>query len=152
MKIEKIITTLEPQELEITGITLLSKEEYEACEEHIAPRNFWWWLRSPSSSSDDIAACVYDEGYVDSIYVYSSRVGVSPALQICNLESSNLKIGDRFKLKGQTWTVVSEGYALCDDNIGYHCFRENWRASDANVYEKSDVKKFVEEWWGRKDD
>ena len=142
---EKYIT--EPTELEITGITLLSKEEYEAHQDLICLKNDCWWLRSPYSNDVNDAGFVDDYGYLDIYNVGDSIVGVSPALQICNLESSNLEIGDKFKLKGYTWTVISENLAQCDGIIGYSPFRRDWKAKDANVYEKSDVKKYVEKWW-----
>ena len=146
MLVKKIIKTIEPVELEITGITLLSKEEYLKYRDRIPPRNEWWWLRSPYTDYDYNAGCVSNDGYVDDRDVNDTSVGVSPAL-ICNLASSNLQIGDEFRLKGYTWTVISDKYAICNDIIGYHCFRDDWEAPDANIYEKSDVKRYLEVWW-----
>lgn len=146
MIVQKVIKTTEVTELDITGITLLSKEEYNEYRNHIPPRNFWWWLRSPYTGSGGSAGCVDDDGDVYDYTVDDTYVGVSPAL-ICNFESANLIIGDEFKLKGHTWTVISDKYALCNGNIGFRCFREDWKADDANVYETSDVKKFIEKWW-----
>lgn len=72
--------------------------------------------------------------------------GVRPALQIPDLESFNLRIGDRFILVGEQWVVISKDKALCDRIIGKMPFREDWKAPDANDYEKSDVKIWLEKW------
>lgn len=144
MKAEKIIQTTEPVNLDIEGITLLSRSEYKEYRDRIPARKFWWWLRSPDKYYGIYAGVVDDDGSIDAYIVYYER-GVSPAL-ICNLTSSNLEIGDKINWRGFTWTVISDKYVLCDDKIGDHCFRKDWQAEDANVYEKSDVKKYVEGW------
>lgn len=75
----------------------------------------------------------------------SSKFGVRPALGLSNLET--LQPGEKLKFSEQTFTYLGEGLALCDDFIGKYAFRENWKASDANIYETSDVKKYVDEWF-----
>ena len=147
MNVEKIITTTEPIELEITEIALLSKEEYEKAKENIPMLPCWWWLRSPGGRSInaayvDIDGWVYDHGY----YVDIDDYAVRPALKTRNLESTNLQIGDKVQLAGYTWTVISDGIILCDEAVGNTCFRKDWKAPDANVYEASDIKKWLENW------
>ena len=131
--------------LDITGITLLSIEEAKALPKKIRDIGKFWWLRSPGNGINSAVYVECDGDVYPCGYNVEKEYGVRPAL-IINLESSNLKIGDKFKLAGQTWTVISERYALCDGIIGKHTFRNEWRASDANDYEKSDVKKFLENW------
>lgn len=75
-----------------------------------------------------------------------TRDGVRPALQILNPESSNLNPGDQLEVVGHGWTVLNGGLALCNEIIGRTQFRKDWEAPDANVYERSDVKRYVEEW------
>lgn len=143
---EGIILTQDKQLPDIKGITLLSLEEYQELKPNISLLNRWWWLRSPGLY-DFTAAFVYgDDGRV---YAYGHYVvgafGVRPALV---LESSNLQIGDNFEFGNHTFTVISDKkYALCNDSIGDHCFREDWKAKDANDYEASDVKKYIEDWY-----
>lgn len=135
------------KELDITGITLLSIEECEKHKQHITPIDCVWWLRSPGYSSE-CAACVHRDGNVlrHRGYVHHIGIAVRPALQIKNPNYAKLNAGDRFGLFGYDWTVISRELALCDEAIEKHAFREDWRAKDANDYEKSDVKRFVEEW------
>ena len=148
MKVNKIIISKEPTELEINEITLLTVDEAKELGEaqrYMAPN---WWLRSPGYI-DSIAAFVDGEyGYV---HVYGVNVsvefGVRPALKISNLESSDFQIGDEFEFAEYKWTIISEDKALCNDVIGYSAFRKEWRAKDANNYEASDVKKWLEDWW-----
>lgn len=150
MTVEKIITKTEQKELEITGATLLSYEEYEKYKTKISRRAYWWWLRSPGTTSESHASYVnnYGNAYLSGNYVDDSCIEVVPALRI--ILNSDFEIGDKIKFGVNTFTIISEYYALCDNSIGYHCFREDdYKTSDANDYEKSDVKKFVDEWFER---
>ena len=137
----------------VKGITLLSVEEAKnlltkeqrTCTYNNEP--CWWWLRTPSDSQRNAA----NVNYFGSVDYRGSFVGhvdgcVRPALILSNLKSSNLKSGDKFKFGGYTFTVISEKYALCDEAIARTAFREDWEAKDANAYEKSDVKKFLDNW------
>ncbi len=144
----KQITQYVPVDIDITGITLLSIDEYEATKKNIPPLDALdeWWLRSPGNLSRR-AACVRPHG-VDDLgrYVESHYIGVRPALRI-NPKSANLQIREKIRLGGFIWTYVSEGTLLCDSIITYMPFREDWRAKDSNEYEASDVKKFLEKWF-----
>ena len=135
----------------LAGITLLSLEEYQELKPNISLLNRLWWLRSPGYDG-------YRAAFVDGEYGFVSAYGdfvddnggnvrrafcVRPALV---LESSTLQIGDNFEFGNHIFTVISEKYALCNDSIGDHCFREDWKAKDANDYKKSDVKIYIESW------
>lgn len=133
--------------LNIKEVTLLSVEEFQKCEKNIPLLREWWWLRSPGFGSDYAASVGYDG------YVYRSGYSVDygnhvvrPALRIGNLDSLNLNIKDEFEFAGRKWTVISKTLAICNDHIGYHCFREDYRALDANKFESSDVKRFLDNW------
>ena len=107
----------------------------------------WWWLRSPGYSRN-CAAYVNRGGSVDygGFDVSYGSGCVRPALKI-NLESSGLTIGDTFSFGGKTFKIISDELAFCLEDIGTHCFRKDWKAPDANVYEVSDVKRFVDAWF-----
>lgn len=137
----------EHDSVEIVGVTILSKEEYNSYNDIIPEINNSWWLRSPGIEQFR-AACVHSSGSSDYYSVNYAHYAVRPAL-IINLESSNLNIGDRFVFADKDWTVISDMLAICNSNIGTCTFRKNWEASNANVYEKSDLKKYVEDWFRR---
>ncbi len=142
MIVNKLIHTTELQEIKIAGITLLSTEEYKAYKDNIPKVDFAWWLRSLYVDAHHDAGFVAIVGFPGFATV-DTHIFARPALY---LESSNLQIGDKFKLARRTWTVISKEYALCDDDIGRCSFREDWRAEDANDYEASDIKMFIEIW------
>ena len=144
-KIYKQIVTEEERKIEIDEITLLSVEEYETYQNAIPKITLWWWLRSPGTYDVGTATDVGTDGCMYNISVTSDD-GVRPALRIKNPESSNLKIRDKFRLAGYMWTIIGDGLALCDDVFGNCAFRKNWKAQDANIYEKSDIKKWLENW------
>lgn len=143
MIVNKVITTTEKQELEFSGATLLSIEEYNKYKTRIPTVNYWWWLRSPNSTRYDIAYVDLD-GSVDcySYYVKCGYGGVRPVLKIKNLKSSNLKVGDEFTITDVKFTVISEEYAITNDIICCRSFDERM-----NDYEKSEIKQFVDEWY-----
>ena len=134
--------------MQVEKATLLSTEEYEQHKAAISKLgfNFWWWLRSPGTYSNYYAAGVDDFGYVYSygFNVDNSYDAVVPALVIV---ASKSEIGSRFSFGDKEFLILSPELAICTSSIGKHCFREDWQAPDANDYEASDVKKFVDEWF-----
>ena len=146
MTAKKIIQATEPVELDVQEVTLLSKEEYKAGRKYIPLHDSWWWLRSPNESSTYYAGYVYVDGEVSCYLVGNCIGGVSPALRISNLKFSNLNPGDKLIIGGRKWTVISNELVQCDEVIGKCAFREDYEAPDANNYEVSDVKKYVERW------
>lgn len=146
MQVIKI--TKEIIDLDIMGITLLSRDEYEKYREKIPPVNGIWWLRSPGYGTQNVMLVHFNGNIFDcgcpADYDYTF---IRPALKIRGLVSSNIKVRDKFMAGGYMWTVISEGLAVSDDFIGSHCFRENVDADDANDYEVSDIKEYIENWW-----
>lgn len=131
-----------------TGATLLSVEEAKNVNKEILKADIDWWLCSPGFDGD-YAACVFgDYGSVSDIGNYvEDSYGVRPALEISNLESSGYKIGESVYFGGYSFTIISDTYALCDDMIGECAFRKDSKAKDANKYETSDIKRYVETWF-----
>lgn len=150
MKVKKIIRITQTEELEITGITLLSAEEAKQLDNELLRKSKlgFWWLRSPGDYGIGAAFVDGDYGLVNAHGLsVLDEFGVRPALRISNLSSFNFHINDKFDFAGYTWTIISNDYALCDDYIGEHCFRKEWKAKDANDYEASDIKKYIENWY-----
>ena len=161
MIIDKIST--QKEDIVLTGITLLSKEEYLEHKDKITGVHNHWWLRSPGidyfshATNDYFAAFVFGvDGHVDERgYDVDEALCVRPALCIGDLKS--LQVGDKFKLAKQRWTIISDKYALCDNIIGKSAFsKKDWYTDYGNYlcydkkglsdYETSDVKQYVESW------
>lgn len=134
--------------LEVSGATLLTREEVKQLPKRLREYGKWWWLKSPGNYYN-YAANVFEEGYVNRFgnYVDIKNLAVRPALIISNLEVSNLNIGDTFKFGDKEFEIIFDDKALCLSDIGQCAFRKNWVASDAYDYEKSDVKKYVDNWF-----
>lgn len=145
MKVEKQIISYEQMDIDITDITLLSIEEYERCMDIVPLIDGRWWLRSPGSNTSR-AARVYSNGLVSN-YGYdvcNDSSVVRPVVVVRLSESFNP--GDKLRFAGHTWTIIAPDMALCDEGVGRCAFRKNLEAPDANVYEASDVKKWLEAW------
>ncbi len=134
--------------LKIKFATLLSTKEAETflTKEERTHRH-WWWLRSPGDALTH-AAYVYSDGLVNyrGCAAYYADGIVRPALKI-DLGSSGFKIGDKFIFGKKLFKIISNDLAFCLEDIGITRFRNDWKAWDANDYEESDVKKFVDKWY-----
>ncbi len=150
MQAQKLFKTFKKDiNIDISEVTLLSAEEAEALLTSLQRATYplWWWLRSPGSGPNCVAY-VYSNG---TVFTYGSSVldinhGVRPALRICNPEPSDLVPGESFEAGGERWTLISDDLALCDRIVGKSAFRTDYKAPYANDYEKSDVKKWLENW------
>ena len=131
--------------LKITRATLLSIEESEnLLTNEERSYHCWWWLRSPGYFSYN-AADVSSDGdvYYYGIYVDDGYRCVRPALQISNLKSSDLQIGDTFEVGDYNFRVISENLAwMYAQDIGQHIFDKK-----TNIYEQSEIKQFVDDWF-----
>lgn len=151
MKIKNVTRVITREtDLEITGATLLTVEEARELPEWLRKKLYWWWLQSPGKDSGHVAYV----GVTGDIDNYGADVGnyyggIRPALKISNLESSGLKIGDMFEFGGRQFEIISDDKAFCLGCITSKAFRDDWRADDANDYEKSDIKKYIDEWFKR---
>lgn len=148
MTVQKIIEQKITENLEIDNATLLTIEEATQLSEELKNYIDLWWLRSPGYFSD-CGAYVGICGFIDryGCNVSYDCVLTRPALKISNLQSSNFQVGDRFEFGGKPFQIISNSLAFCLTDIGNHCFREDLRAKDVTDYEKSDIKKYVDEWF-----
>lgn len=128
----------------MSQLLLLSEEQYRAARDIIPAVNDEWWLRSPSPYCTQYGKIVKD-GQVESLDV-NYFAGVRPALDVGDTEAAGMTIGTKIRLAGHTWTAISQNHILCDDIVGWSCFRDNWMATDANKFEQSDVKRWLQKW------
>jgi len=146
----KRIVARVPVDIQIAEVTLLSKEEFEIAENNISAIRGWWWLRSPGFTLHNAALVYdYDDGLLYDHDVDDDRGCVRPALRIVQTPYG-LKLHDVIELAGYSWTIVcvleNYCYALCNCAVGETYFREDWKAENANNYETSDVRKWLENW------
>ncbi len=134
--------------IEIKSATLLSIEEAKTLltKEERKYGN-WWWLRSPVNDQNYVAYVSLGGSVLyNGDFIYVDNVSVRPALNI-DFDSSDLKIGDVFDFGGKKFRIISDNLAFCLEDIGKRYFTLNWRAKTSNVYEFSDVKRFVDSWF-----
>lgn len=151
-----MIMTVQDQDIEILGATLLSTEEAEKLPTELKEYPYWWWLRSPGGGNafaayvEDNESAYGSEDYTAPINYFGKFVDsygcVRPAL-IISLDSSNFKIGDCFKFGNKEFEIISNSLAFCKSDIGKSYFEWLNKNEDANDYEKSDVKWFVDKWF-----
>ena len=152
----------------VKGVTLLSADEAEnlLTEEQrkcrisknaytvedssfLRNNNCYWWLRTPGKDTDYISYVDYignihrDGGYVFNL------AHARPALIIDydKLNNFGIGIGDSFGFGDYTFTIISDKYALCDEAIKLIVFRKDYTAENANNYEYSDIKEYLDGWF-----
>ena len=135
--------------VEINGITLLSRDEFEAYKEYIPEIDHDWWLRSPSHFNFKALFVSYT-GNLNSVgrdVTYSDDIVARPALKLLN--HSGLEIGDEFKFKNKKWIIIADDLAICKTYLtGDFPFRFKHSTSGLeNDYETSDIKRFIETWF-----
>lgn len=105
-----------------------------------------WWLRSPGDRSFRVAFVLHGgEVEKSGFLVYTNSCAVRPALHISNLDSFNLQIyKDSIKVFDKYWVYIGNNKVLLmGEPVTKMAFRQDWKAEDANVYEKSDIKKYL---------
>lgn len=147
--VRRTITIAKEFDLNILEATLLTNEEARQLPKRLRRYNKYWWLRSPGYTHDFAANVDYENVDGTGSFVKMHDIAVRPVLIISNLKSSNLEIGDTFEFGNKMFEIISDDKAFCLTDIGTSAFREDFKADDANNYEKSDVKKFIDEWFKR---
>lgn len=132
--------------IDVKDITLLTLAEYEAYKEYI-PRSFdgAWWLRTPAKKpkyAKKPHMCVVDWTLVDTRPIAES-CGVRPAMVF---EADQIEVGDNFELLDWGWTVIADGLAICDQVVYNSAFQGVWNEADADCYETSHVKNYLDRW------
>ncbi len=159
MKVQRVIKSTTDIELQITGITLLSFDEYKELKETIPNCYSNWWLRTPARCSSHagydkmifssvmyVCADGYAAGAVDTgTPPRDDEICVRPALLLSATDKSGMQIGDVINVANTEWTIVSDSMAISTIPIGLYCFHadiDNYPTS----YEESDIKKFLDRW------
>ena len=133
----------------VSSIALMTISEYRKYKEFIPEvsvnkKTYWWWLRCPGKFND--LGTVVDfmgEILTDDVVVDEKDIFVRPIIYL-DLDS-NLRVGDKFKTKTKSWTMIHPFITICDDFIGTHCF--NFSIDKGDNYYLSDIKDFIENWW-----
>lgn len=103
-------------ELEITEVTLLPAADAASAKkcDGRGAENIWYCMGKGNTIVLVNASGNTFEWPNGCEYLWS---GVRPAIKFANMKESGLKVGDRFRIAGHTFTVMSNGIALCDELI-----------------------------------
>lgn len=84
-------------------------------------------------------------------FVVGAAFDIRPVLVCSNLMAKH-KIGDKihFTDPDLTYTIISETKVLADFSLGQMPFRRDYHANDADDFEKSDIKRWLDNWAKRK--
>lgn len=150
IKFLKEIKTTKEECINIIGVTLLEKEDYLVNKDIISFLGERWWTRTPADFGDHTCVeVIEDPNYT--IAGVNSFIAVRPALIVSSVSSRLVKKGDKYLLGEMSWTAItgvnSNILLLADESIGRGQFRAGVRAADADDYEKSKIKKWLEEWY-----
>lgn len=133
MKIKETVTTTRELNINVTGIKLLTANEYSTCKEIIPNNNecSGWWLSSSNTISNGFVPVVGADGEVYSV-MESSDHEVRPVILF---EPCGIKLRARFRLFAYSWTVISPTMALCDSSLT-NC-----------SYENAQVENYIKKWF-----
>lgn len=126
-----------------SGITVLTKNEYEKCRRYIGYKDYDWFLKPDEDSSLSGVPLVTVDGNVRH-GDWVVRHGVVPAVI---LSGRGLKTGDKILYAGFTWTVIREDLILADNIIGTCPFKYYYK--DKVTYETSVLKTCIDGWFDK---
>lgn len=140
----------------VKGAILLSKDEVERLltrEERkctFEGRPCDWWIRTPCDSTHYVYTVDGVSGEIlsdDGDYWVDDWACVRPALKLFGCwRSRGFDVGDMLDFCGYKFKIISNEYALCENAVDCKPFRTAADADDANIYEASDMKDYVDEW------
>ncbi|MCR5742486.1 MAG: hypothetical protein K6F92_01990 [Lachnospiraceae bacterium] len=128
---------------EITGIRLLTEEEFKECLSIIPVFGSCWWLNSRGEDGKRVRCGMSVPAVCDGCQADYTYTMVRPVI---TFTQSDMVRGDRLEIFGYNWTAISGEAALCDCGIARHIFNADVTAQNANCYEGSDIQKFMEDW------
>lgn len=155
---QKEIKTYKNIDIHIDGIRLLTKKEYDFIKDKYEIKNVYknesykqYWLQTPYPKSTNFVYTVwYDrEAFNITATPTDDKIGVRPVLDYSytsNLIQDEIDIGDKIILFGYTWTILSYSSILCDEIVGITYFRKDASLDNSNIYEESDIRKWLENW------
>lgn len=134
---------------DVQGITLLSVDEARELPKAILRCGDSWWLRTPATDNyRSAASAVMYDGFVTT-YGYSVDEGyhkVRPAL-VVSAQSLNPGARSIIEVFDHQWYYQNGLALLMGEPLTNMAFRKDWTAADATDYEKSDVKKWLDNWF-----
>ena len=152
MKIKEVVTTTRDIDINITGITLLNRVEYEQYRDLIPNAGMATWWLHPLGIIDEVKKYSNLVPFIDS----DGDMGVSctpweerEVRPVLIFDPCDVKVGAKFRFGGYSWTILSYTCALCDSSIGTSPFRIIKLDTDTknmSDFEKSSVKEIIEGW------
>lgn len=131
----------------ITGITLLTEEQYDDARLYIRPIADCWWLRQTGKGADPSGVYVFPNGRTR-VELVAFHMGIRPALQFA--PGTELPpMGDTIEFDEHEWTVIPGNMALCENAIAMFPYRKKWTDNDPLNYEESDAKKYLDMYLSR---
>ena len=103
-------------ELAITDVTLLPAKDAASVKKCAGrgAENIWYCFDDTNTVVLVNACGMTFEWPAGCDYLWS---GIRPVLKFSNMDKTGLKKGERFCIAGHTFTIVSDGTALCDELI-----------------------------------
>lgn len=116
MTANKIVKTMEPIKLDVTGVTLPTWEDVKKVPDRFLSIGQRWWLQT-AGEDYRVVKSVDRHGFIGNANIGQSY-GVRPVLIIKNIQELALAEGDELELAEHTWTVIHNNMALCNDIVG----------------------------------
>ena len=111
-----------------------------------------YWLKNPGRYEyNTTAACVHGAGEIsEEGFLITAELRVRPVLYVSGLTEYDVIPYDELKLFNRVWIAIPENTLLLKCSLGTYCFRKDYMVDDANEYEASDIKKYLDGWLEKK--
>lgn len=145
-----------PEELKVkvTGVTVISLEEWNAYQDKIPVFRDWFWTRTPKGIHgyfedhiefvEPLIYVVKDDKTIISCDACGDDIFFRPVLL---LDSHNLKYGDKLVYNNMSYTVITPEWAICDWSNIELVWSEEDNLEDAVNWNKSDLRQFCDKYY-----
>lgn len=104
-----------------------------------------WWTYDPNYSGPH--AIVTYKGLVRTWTVWGNeRHYVRPLLEIADIKSAHLKIGDSFKFGGVNFKIIDDNTAFCEEDVGESDFLRFLENGTSEVI----LEEYINRWFNEK--
>lgn len=103
-----------------------------------------WWTYGPYSGAHSVVT--YEKSIMSWTAWGNERHYIRPLLEIADIKSAHLKIGDSFKFGGVNFKIIYDNAAFCEEDVGESDFLRILKDGTSEVI----LEEYINQWFDEK--